>query len=125
MRILPTAAGHDPPMQFLDVEDYLGAVDAALAAGAPGTFNIAGEGTIRVSEMAGLLGTRLLRIPERMLRSVIDWSWTLRLQRRSPAVGLDLIVHPWLASIGAAAGGLGWRPTRSSRDAVAGWAASR
>ena len=112
-------------MQFLHVDDYATAVAAALEAPAGGVYNVAGSGTIPLRTLAAVLGTRPVVVSESVLRPVVEWSWRLRLQQRSPAPGLAFITHPWLASIGRIADHLGWHPVRSSREAVAAWAGGR
>jgi UDP-glucose 4-epimerase len=123
--ILPYPAGADPAMQFLHVDDYTAAVGLALRAERSGLFNIAGGGTVRLSELTGALGTRAVPIPEPLLRRLIDLTWRLRLQSRSPANGLALIRHPWLASTARIERELGWLPAFSSSEAILCWAQRR
>lgn len=123
--VLPVVADRDPEMQFLHIDDYVDAVLVALHAPTSGTYNVAGIGTVRVREMARIIGSRILPVPAPILRSTIAWSWRLRLQQRSPPGGLDLITHPWLASTETIARELGWRPSRTSEEAIRAWAAGR
>jgi UDP-glucose 4-epimerase len=123
--ILPYPAGADPDLQFLHVHDYTAAVATALQAPDSGLYNIAGGGTVRLRDLARTLGTRALPIPAPMLRFVIDATWRLRLQSRSPANGLALIRYPWLASTARIEQALGWRPDRSSLEAIGDWAGKR
>jgi UDP-glucose 4-epimerase len=123
--LIPLPSGADPPMQFLHIDDYVTAVEAAAAARRGGIFNVAGTGTIRLQELIEALGSRSIGIPELLLRRLIDVSWRLRLQSRSPAAGLALVRHPWLASIEKIRSRLGWEPRRSSEEAIGAWAAGR
>lgn len=122
---LPCPAGANPDLQFLHVDDYTAAVGAALEADESGVFNIAGAGTVALRELPRLLGTRALPLPEPILRGVIDLTWRLRLQSRSPSNGLALITHPWLGSTARIERTLGWRPACTSREAVRAWAGVR
>ena len=112
--------GHDPPMQFLHEEDLADALSRCVLTRMSGTYNLAGDGTIRWSEMARLFGKRLLILPGPLLRGLTALSWTLRLQRDSPACGLSFITHRWTASNEKLKRELGWSPRCDSRDA---WAA--
>lgn len=120
--LLPVPANTDPDLQFLHIDDYTGVIETALATPVPGTYNLAGEGTVRVREMARLVGSRVVGVPEPLLRGLIRWSWRLRLQSRSPESGLAFISHPWLVSTEAATASFGWRPRHSSVDAIRSWA---
>lgn len=120
--MLPYPAGADPEMQFLHVDDYTAAVGVALRSEGSGVFNIAGDGTVRLGDLTRALGTRAVPIPEPLLRRAIDLTWRLRLQSRSPANGLALIRHPWLASTTRIEQELGWRPSFTSRQAIGRWA---
>ena len=48
--LLPSIAGADPDMQFLHEDDLVDALAACLDRMPPGTYNVAGEGTIKWSE---------------------------------------------------------------------------
>jgi UDP-glucose 4-epimerase len=121
----PVPRDANPDMQFLHVDDYVAAVAAALDGGTSGIYNVAGAGTIPLRTLAAVLGTRAVVVPEGVLRRVVEWSWRLRLQNRSPAPGLAFISHPWLASIDKIGADLGWQPVHTSREAVTAWAADR
>lgn len=120
--VVPVVAGADPPMQLLHISDYVAAVDAALRAGASGTWNVAGRGTVTWRELVGLAGGRIVPVPGVMLRRLVDVSWRLRLQNRSDSTGLALSRYPWLASTEKIHRDLGWEPRYSSREAAEAWA---
>ncbi len=122
--IMPVVAGADPAMQFLHIDDYVTAVEAALSAPHPGTWNVAGSGTVSFRELAHLAGSRVVSVPEPILRRLVDITWRMRLQSRSDASGLVLARYPWLASIERIERDLGWVPRHSSRAAVEAWAAT-
>ena len=124
-RALPVPAGADPEMQFLHIDDCVRAVEIALAAPGSGTYNIAGGGTVRFREMARTAGARIIPVPEGLLRGVVDVSWRLRLQNRSPGVGVTFITHPWLASVEKIQRDLAWAPQHTSLQAVQAWASAR
>lgn len=125
MKVLPAPAGANPDMQFLHLDDYLSAVAAALAQHARGIYNIAGEGTVPWRQVATIAGARLVPVPAPILSGVIALTWGLRVQSSSPACGLNLIRYPWLASTEKAKTELGWKPARSSLEALQTWAGGR
>ena len=53
---VPMIAGFDPRYQFVHADDVVHALEHAVVNEVPGTFNIAGEGVLVLSEVIGLLG---------------------------------------------------------------------
>ncbi|GAB3131814.1 SDR family oxidoreductase [Tsukamurella serpentis] len=54
--VVPTLIGRDARLQFLHQDDALGALVHSVVAGRPGTFNIAGDGAISMSQAIRLAG---------------------------------------------------------------------
>jgi UDP-glucose 4-epimerase len=54
--ILPTAMGFDPRLQFLHLDDALNVMVESVLHDRPGTFNVAGEGVVTLSQAARRLG---------------------------------------------------------------------
>jgi UDP-glucose 4-epimerase len=63
MPLIPTMLGFDPRLQFLHERDLLGAIAHAVTAGVPGTFNIAGDGLLTLSQVARRLQRPTLPLP--------------------------------------------------------------
>ncbi|CAN5146419.1 MAG: NAD-dependent epimerase/dehydratase family protein [Nocardioides sp.] len=63
MPVVPRVFGFDPRLQFLHERDLLSAVGHALAARVPGTFNIAGDGTLTLSQVVRRLQRRSAPMP--------------------------------------------------------------
>lgn len=63
MPVIPTALGFDPRLQFLHERDLLGAIGHAVAAEVPGTFNIAGDGLLTLSQVVRRLQRATLPLP--------------------------------------------------------------
>ncbi|MFQ5966536.1 MAG: NAD-dependent epimerase/dehydratase family protein [Acidimicrobiia bacterium] len=125
LRVLPLPSGTNPPMQFLHVDDYVKAVEAVLGASVSDTYNIAGLGTVTVREFTRIAGSRVISVPEPLLRWLTDTTWKLRLQSRSPASGITYIRYPWLASTTRIAKELGWHADHTTEEAVRAWAEAR
>ncbi len=54
--LVPTIIGRDARLQILHQDDALGALEHAALAGRPGTFNIAGDGAISMSQAVRIAG---------------------------------------------------------------------
>ncbi|GAB7005900.1 NAD-dependent epimerase/dehydratase family protein [Nocardioides sp. AN3] len=63
MPVIPTPLGFDPRLQFLHERDLLGAIGHAVAAEVPGTFNIAGDGLLSLSQVVRRLQRATLPLP--------------------------------------------------------------
>ena len=96
--VLPQIGDADPPMQFVHEDDLTEIVVKCLEKRTAGIYNVAGDGTIRWSRMADVMGRRMLRLPPVAWRSLTSVAWSLGLQSDSPACGLDFIRHRWTAS---------------------------
>ena len=109
----------DPRLVFqavhsLDVGD---AYRAAVVGEARGAFNVAADPVLDPAELAGALGARRLRIPGGALRAAAAISWRLRLQPSEPG-WVDMALQVPVMDCGRARDELGWRPRRTSVDAL-------
>lgn len=60
--VIPSVLGFDPRWQFVHEDDVLGALTHAVGEQLPGAYNVAGDGVLALSEVAGLLGKGLLPV---------------------------------------------------------------
>jgi UDP-glucose 4-epimerase len=60
---IPSVAGFDPRLQFVHEQDALEALRLATAADVPGTFNVAGDGVLLLSQAARIAGRPLVPVP--------------------------------------------------------------
>lgn len=116
--LLVGVRGEDPRMQFLHEDDLEDALLGFLEAPRDGTYNIAGEGTVRYSDLARTAGRRLLWLPAALVYPVVQATWALRLQNDSPACGVDMVRWSWVASTERLRRETGWRPRYTSREAI-------
>jgi nucleoside-diphosphate-sugar epimerase len=91
----------------------------------PGPFNIAGEGTLTASEVAKMMGTKLIPIPSWILYPLIELLWRLHIPGIEVNRGyLDYARYTFVASPERAKKALGFYPGYSSietiRDTVSG-----
>jgi UDP-glucose 4-epimerase len=54
--VVPMIFGFDPRYQFVHEDDVVHALEHAVVGERPGTFNVAGDGVLALTEVAGLLG---------------------------------------------------------------------
>lgn len=59
---VPAILGFDPRWQFVHEDDVVGALAHAAALDMPGVYNVAADGVLALSEVAGLLGKPLLPV---------------------------------------------------------------
>lgn len=70
---------HDPFLAFTHEEDMNEILFRAVTNHVSGAYNVAGEGMIRLSEMARIAGRRLIRLPESVVRMLANTLFALRL----------------------------------------------
>ena len=87
-------ADFNPVMQFVHEGDLVRLIEALLNQRTGGIFNVAGDGELRYGEVANLVGKKMLRLPEWLLKSLMRTSWVMHLQNDSPASGLEFIKYP-------------------------------
>ena len=61
--VLPTVLGFDPRLQFLHEQDLIGALEHATTAGIAGTFNVAGDGVLTLSQAVRRLQRPTVPLP--------------------------------------------------------------
>ena len=88
-------AGADPPMQFVSEDDMAEVLYQALESDLCGIFNVAGDRTIRYSEMVRAVGKKPLALPAPILYPLAAILWALRFAP-FPAGMLDMIRYPWV-----------------------------
>jgi 1-acyl-sn-glycerol-3-phosphate acyltransferase/nucleoside-diphosphate-sugar epimerase len=115
-RVSKTVLGHDPTVQLLSPHDLAGAVRRAVAAGEPGTFNVVPAGVMPLRHAVRLAGS--VRLPlcgyaQRAARGLLS-----RLRLSTPADRTEYLRYNWTASGDAAEARLGFRPARTSAEAL-------
>ena len=61
--VIPRVLGFDPRLQFLHEDDLLGVLRHAATTGIPGTFNVAGDGMLTLTQAVRRLGTPSVPMP--------------------------------------------------------------
>ncbi len=122
--IMPRVMGYDPPMQFCSETDIVEVLYRSLYSRGHNIFNVAGDGTLRYSEVARILGKRTIALPESILYPVTDLAWRFHLSPFPNGV-LELIKLPWVTDITRLKNVFGYTPTISSLGALQEFADSR
>jgi UDP-glucose 4-epimerase len=111
-------AGHDPLVQYLHEEDVVDAIVSQLERPETGIYNLGGDGPLRYSQVAHLAKRLMIALPRSIIGSLIDATWTLRLQSESTSAGLDFISYPWVVSNEKLKSAIGFTYRFSTEDAV-------
>lgn len=115
---VPAVRGVHQALQFLDEDEAAGALHAAGRAAATGVFNVATEDWLSESDISQVAGGKVLRLPLKVVLAGSEAAVRLHLM----PFGSDRAIFlngPIALDPTAAAGALGWRPTRLSSDVLA------
>lgn len=114
---MPVIAGHRPPMQFVHVDDLVSAIVHSVETRITGAYNVASEGWLSMTEIAAIIGRRILEVPEEVAYRIAAGATRLGSHELPPG-SIPYLVHPWVMSVDKLAA-TGWQPRHSNRDAVA------
>ncbi|GHE43398.1 hypothetical protein GCM10017673_52060 [Streptosporangium violaceochromogenes] len=107
--VLPTMLGFDPRLQFVHEDDAVEVLRRMATEDHPGTFNVAGDGVLLLSQCARRAGLPSLPVPPAVFRSLGDLARRLGLVAFSPEQ-LRLMRHGRVVDTTRLAAALGWRP---------------
>ncbi len=109
-------SGNATPFSFVADEDVVAALVRATADGPPGVYNLAGDGTVSLRDIARALGKPFLGLPPAVMRGAIGALRALRLTRLEPAQVAFIQYRPVLDNA-ALKRDFGFTPRHSSRAA--------
>ncbi|GEP39469.1 UDP-glucose 4-epimerase [Nocardioides psychrotolerans] len=112
--------GADSPFVFIWDTDVVAIIERAVTGEATGVFNVAGDGSLTISEIAASLGKRVLEVPEPTLRIALMVGKRLGLTSYGPEQTRFLQFRPVLAN-DRLKDVLGYTPTKTSREAFDAW----
>jgi nucleoside-diphosphate-sugar epimerase len=104
-------------LQAVHAADAAEAYRLAIASPVKGAFNIAAEPVLDPHDLARLLDTRTVPMPQGMVRAVVAAGWHLRLLPAAPGL-FDLALRLPVMKVDRAREVLGWTPRHSSLDAM-------
>jgi len=117
--VVPTILGRDPRLQFLDVEDAFEVLHRSVAEEHPGTFNVAGAGTLTLSQAVRRAGRVTMPVIEPGLNALAG------LGRGGVSLDqLDLFVHGRVVDTSRLIAEFGFEP-RTTAEAFAEFVRSR
>jgi UDP-glucose 4-epimerase len=110
--------GSDAPMQFIHEDDLINLIGLFITRQQGGIYNVAGDGTLKYSEVARMLHKKLLKLPLKLLELVVSFSWVTHLQSAAPAGCLKFIQYPPVVSTVKLKKELGYKFQYSSKEAL-------
>jgi len=105
-----------PPLQFVHVDDIVGAIVHALRNELDGAFNVASDGWLDFEQVSQLVGRGTIALDAAALRRLVDRAYRTGLGELEPAI-VELFCHPWVVS-NARLRATGWVPTRTNEEAL-------
>jgi nucleoside-diphosphate-sugar epimerase len=126
--LLPIDPALLPPLQFVHLDDVVGAIVHALRTPIDGAFNVAPDGWLEPEDVLRLTGMRTAAMPVERTRAVLALAERLGVGELPPAA-LELFLHPWVLANDRLRA-TGWAPRRTNEEALlaavaehAGWVA--
>jgi UDP-glucose 4-epimerase len=123
-RFVLGVAGSAAPFVLVWDQDVVGAILHGIQRGGSGVFNLAGDGTLSLREMARLLGKPYLAVPPGLLALALRLGRRLGLTRYGPEQVGFLRWRPVLAN-GRLKSELGYLPRKSTREVFDAFLAAR
>lgn len=118
MLFMPTVVriiGSNPDFQFVHEDDFVKACILAMEKMAPGAFNIAGDGVLKVSNIAEMVGAKVIPVSAWFMYPVMELLWRLRVKMVESNRGiLEYMRYPFVADNEKAKKILGFYPKYTS-----------
>ena len=112
--------GSDSPFVFIWDTDVVAIICRAVTSPVTGIFNVAGDGTLTIDEIAERLGKPVLALPESLLRVALGVGKRLGLTAYGPEQTIFLKHRPVLANDRLTTV-FGYTPSKTSAEAFEAW----
>jgi len=116
--IVPTFAGFDPRLQLLHEEDAAEVIVRSVVGRHPGTYNVAGDGIVLLSQAIGIMGGR----PAPLLPPYGRWFSRLAVKTFAgvgmPSHVADIVTYGLVMDCSRLHNEFAWRPAYSSRQTM-------
>jgi UDP-glucose 4-epimerase len=116
-RVVPTAMGFDPLVQFLHEVDAIAAFKLAIDREHPGIYNVVGDGVLPLSTVIKLAGRLALPIPHPVAQTIGAALWLAQIVEAPPSFQ-HYLRFLCVADGAKAKEKLGFRPAYTTREAV-------
>jgi len=117
-RIIPVFTNFDPPVQFAWDEDVAQAIHLGVKKNVRGAFNIAGDGSMTMRQIASELGKIAIPMPYKFSLAMAKLMWKLRLSKMLHAGWIESSRYPIIVDCSKAKTELGWKPTHTTMEAL-------
>lgn len=111
-------SGYNPAWQFIYEQDLARLVVTLVKERRAGIFNAGADGSLAYREMLGATGKPSLGLPSWVWSPLIRLSWALRIQKKSPAGGLEFMKYPIVVSTEKLTKAIGFKFTQNSQEAL-------
>ena len=113
------ADGCDPDLQFVHETDVAEFLLLLIEKKIPGAFNVAGDGVVKLSEAAAMIGKRTQKIPRRIYSALVWLLWHLHIKTvEAPAGIVEYTSYSWVLDTTRAKIKLAWNPRFTSRETL-------
>jgi len=113
--------GHNPPWQFIYEQDLARLVVTLIKERQGGIFNAGAPGSVSYRDMLRATGKPSFGLPGWLWSPLISISWALRIQRKSPAGGLEYMKYPIVVSTEKLTRTIDFKFTYDSPDSLKGF----
>jgi nucleoside-diphosphate-sugar epimerase len=114
--VLPVIDGRLPPLQFVHLDDVVGAIAHVIEHELDGVFNVAPDGWLEHERIVGLITRGTVEVSASLLERLVDRSLRLGVGELPPAI-VELFRHPWVLA-NERLRATGWAPQRTNEEAL-------
>jgi len=115
---VPLISGNDPDMQFVHERDVADCFSLLIQKRVPGSFNLAGDGVLRFSQVAKMARKKSYYIPTFLIEKVIGLLWAFHLVVEAPPGIIDYLKYQWVLDTTRAKENLGWKPKYTTKETL-------
>ena len=114
--VLPRLGDAPPPLQFVHLDDVVGAIVHALTTPLDGAFNVAPDGWLAYEDVRRFVGRREVRLAPDRARALLAAAARSGLGELPPGA-VELFLHPWVLANDRLRA-TGWVPRRTNEEAL-------